>query len=339
MNEVAFYKKNRYLMGPKIIQIEITTQCPLRCPQCFIHDFPMKHMAFEQYMKHIEDGKECGLRGVVLFGGEPLCHPQIIDFIDYAYKNNIHITIYTSGWGINDELCHQILIYKDLLTLFISLNGSKKEVHNRSREGYNLTVNAMRALMRNEVPYSINWVSREDNVKDLPELRDLAQRYNAQSINIVSNKISSNYMVESPLSRHSYELIVSEVDSFPNFYSIENCNALLKNLVLKDGMNCNEFSGCTAGISSCSITIDGEYVPCLRLLYKEQFDSLKQYWKESKYLSQLREIRKKRSPNNACSGCKYIATCNYCKALSRDSYNDFDSGIKNCVIYESVVSE
>lgn len=39
--ELDFFKRNGYFPYPKTMQIEITTMCPLRCPQCFIHEFPI----------------------------------------------------------------------------------------------------------------------------------------------------------------------------------------------------------------------------------------------------------------------------------------------------------
>ena len=159
----------------------------------------------------------------------------------------------------------------------------------------------------------------------------LSHELGAVSINIVANKINSNYQVDSPLSLASYDIIKKEMEYNPDFYSIENCNMLLTNYILKDRPNHNLFSGCTAGISSCSITINSEYVPCLRLLYPEQHETLSDYWEQSITLKKLRDSHNKKV-ESYCNGCDYYHKCNYCRALSKETYFDFGIGLKDCQI-------
>ena len=167
--ELDFFKRNGYFPYPKTMQIEITTMCPLRCPQCFIHEFPHKHMDMQLFKNIIEEASLLGVKSVVLFGGEPLCHPNVEDMINYVICKNINVFIYTSGWNIQTL----IKIYKSnprLLKILISLNGSKKEIHELSRNGFALTYIAAQQLGVHDVQYGINWVSRHDNVRDLENL-------------------------------------------------------------------------------------------------------------------------------------------------------------------------
>lgn len=58
----------------------------------------------------------------------------------------------------------------ELLRILISLNGSKKEIHELSRDNFELTYNAAQQLGIRDVKYGINWVARHDNVRDLENL-------------------------------------------------------------------------------------------------------------------------------------------------------------------------
>lgn len=190
--DLDFFKRNGYFPYPKTMQIEITTMCPLRCPQCFIHEFPHKHMDMQLFKNIIEEASLLGVKSVVLFGGEPLCHPNVEDMINYVICKNITVFIYTSGWKIETL----IKIYQSnpkLLKILISLNGSKKEIHELSRNDFALTYIAAQQLGVHDVQYGINWVSRHDNVRDLENLIRIAKDLKAQYINIVGNKMASDY--------------------------------------------------------------------------------------------------------------------------------------------------
>ena len=325
--ELDFFKRNGYFQYPKTMQIEITTMCPLRCPQCFIHEFPHKHMDMQLFKNIIEEASLLGVKSVVLFGGEPLCHPNVEDMINYVICKNINVFIYTSGWNIQTL----IKIYKSnprLLKILISLNGSKKEIHELSRNGFALTYIAAQQLGVHDVQYGINWVSRHDNVRDLENLIRIAKDLKAQYINIVGNKMASDYSIQEPLTIEDYEYIRSVYIKYNDFLVIENCNAHLLNYSGKS----TALSGCTAGITNCSITIDGDYVPCLRLLHKEKYDSIASYWLQSKILDKLRSNLK---AGSNCQDCRYSKKCRFCRAISKTSYLTFENELPGCILKEA----
>lgn len=324
VNELEFFRKKRYYKYPKTMQIEITTACPLRCPQCFIDDFNAKYMPTDNYIKLVDEAAQLGVKGVVLFGGEPLLHNMIVEFASYAIRKNITVFIYTSGWNI-EKLFSLAKENRDKLKILVSLNGSTKNIHELSRDNYDLTISAMQKLQENGITYGVNWVSRHDNIDDLENVIQVAKTYAASYVNIVGNKISSNYQVIEPLTKLDYQKLLKVYRNNIKYLRIENCNAYLQNLTNQH----NAFAGCTAGILNCSVTIDGSFVPCLRLIYPEVFSSIEEYWNHSMVLKKLREDKK---GENDCLGCQYKNRCKYCKALSKTTYFDFNAGISNCVI-------
>lgn len=46
-NEIEFLKMKGYSATPKIVQMEVTGECPLSCPQCYKDLSGKKHMDIE----------------------------------------------------------------------------------------------------------------------------------------------------------------------------------------------------------------------------------------------------------------------------------------------------
>ena len=46
-NEIEFLKMKAYSATPKIVQMEVTRECPLSCPQCYKDLSGKKHMDIE----------------------------------------------------------------------------------------------------------------------------------------------------------------------------------------------------------------------------------------------------------------------------------------------------
>ena len=220
--ELDFFKRNGYFPYPRTMQIEITTMCPLRCPQCFINEFPHKHMDMQVFKKIIEEASSIGVKSIVLFGGEPMCHPNAEHMIKYVMSKKITVFIYTCGWKI-ETLMRAYQSNPELLRILISLNGSKKEIHELSRDNFELTYNAAQQLGLCDVQYGVNWVSRHDNVRDLENLIRIAKELKTQYINIVGNKMASGYSIQEPLTIEDYEYIRSLYSKYNDFLVIENC--------------------------------------------------------------------------------------------------------------------
>jgi MoaA/NifB/PqqE/SkfB family radical SAM enzyme len=326
-------RKCGHLKAPWIIQIEITNICPLNCPQCYKPEANKKRfMPFEDYCRHIDEAKELGVKTVVLIGGEPFLHKRILDMISYAIDRNLEAAIFTSGWGLKDsKFIDSIKQYKDKLHLLLSLNASIESINDLSRDGYQITKDAMQSLCQNGVKFGVNWVARHDNVGNFRQMVEFAKSYGAEFINIVCNKINGNGQVDSPLEKADFEYLsnILKNENHDGFITVQKCYDLL---ILKSlHLPRTALSGCQAGVSICSITCDNHYVPCLHLNYPEYFSSLKEYWEKSNTLAKLRAPKKY---GEACSGCKYVGSCRFCRAMSLRTHDDLACGLENCLLRE-----
>ena len=321
-------KETNCLAFPRILQIEITDKCPLRCPQCYRLELSEHHIDYEYLIQVIREGIDGGPRLFVLNGGEPLLYYKIEELLRFFEGKPIYVNCFSSGIGLNETVVH-LLKRNPSIRLCLSLNGSTEEINSKSRDGYKATINAMKLLAENNVNYGVHWVSRHDNVEDLYSLIEMLEENNCGFLSVGSNKLTHNRVVESKMNYSEFIKLKEFLMSYSGKLQImiENCFPEMNKEIF--GIN-NLFDGCGAGRTMCHITTDGHFAPCTHLHYYEKFNSILEYWNNSNILFHLR----KRDLRNfdQCMKCKMAIKCKMCLASSIDSYCDFDKGNVECYV-------
>lgn len=318
--ELNFLKQNGYYKFPNILQIEITRSCPFKCKQCYKPDSQNLHMDYIKLCELLDliNGK-CG--AISLNGGEPLMYPFILSILAKVSNMNVNVYLYSSGFGINKEIC-SIIKNSNNIHFYISLNGSSKTINNLSRDGFEYSVNAMRMLSDNNIEYGINWVARHDNVNDFKSLLQLASRNNATYVSVVESRLTGQKEETSFLSKEDLllsQIINGNAGSTP-IIMVDACFSKLTPLLSMKNKAIPIC--CTAGISRCTINYDFSFQPCTHLNYCEHFESLEEYWSASLILNKLR-LHKFRN-GGLCAKCRYSTLCEPCRATDLDIYNDLE---------------
>ena len=108
------------------MNIEITTNCPLHCPQCYCSLTGGKNIDPDTAIYWIKEGAKAGVKYVMLSGGETLCYPHIYELIEAAVKYCGFANVALSGYKFTQEVYEQLL-KAGVSGIFISLNGSQKK--------------------------------------------------------------------------------------------------------------------------------------------------------------------------------------------------------------------
>lgn len=324
--ELLFFKNHRYFKSPHYLQIGIIDYCPLNCPQCYKSDNDSDYMEIELFESIIFQAHKLGIGSIFLNGGEPLLHPNILRMIQMADQLNIGSTIFTSGYGLDEKFIKEI--YNSKLKISLSFNGSNKEVHSKSRDGFEITLDAAKLLKNSGISYQINWVARHDNVYNLPDLVEFGKIHGAYSINIVCNKITSKGEIISPLSYKDLLFLVKMVKDNPEYLVVQSCYGQLQAL-LGTPQN-NPLYGCQAGVRLMAVDTKGKYMPCTHLFHTEKFNSIEEYWHNSLKLKQLRSNNKM-----LCKTCNF---CRFCHSMSKDTHDNLEKGLENCVVREHIIN-
>lgn len=321
------------------MNIELTTTCPLHCPQCYCSLTGGKNIDLQTAIYWIKEGGKAGIKEVMLSGGETMCYPYIYDVIKAARTYCGHPNVALSGFRFT-QATYEKLVEAGIEGIFISLNGSTEEINSQSRDGFNLAISALKLLQKNQFPNTtINWVMHSNNADDFINVVKLAEKYDVANVVIIGVKPDSKKSLSTiPSKAQMYTIkdIVQAQKGKPHIF-IESCFSPLLALTLDTklfgNMNIGKNKGCHAGRSTFSVSVDGLLSPCRHLEYFEEYHSLEEYWENSKILKQLRDMDNEQ-PEEPCNSCRFMKYCRHCAAINSKLENRLFRGNKYCNLAE-----
>jgi len=209
----------------KKIYIEITNACNLSCPFCIKNQRKINYMTLENYKYIINKIKNYTKEIYLHILGQSLLHPNIIDFIEYANKENIEVNITTNGYLINN-----LNNNKNVHRLNISLH-SYNEIYKLDLDTYLNNIFSTIDKIKDKTFISLRlWVGNK-NTNYI--LKYINQRYNTNINNLENNtktKISSNLIIDT-----FHEFIWPDLNN--NYYNeVGKCKGLIDHIgILSDG--------------------------------------------------------------------------------------------------------
>ncbi|HPN32373.1 MAG TPA: radical SAM protein [bacterium] len=124
---------------PLFLDIEVTSNCNLKCPFCSTSqkmNNKNAYMKFNLYKKIIDEGAEKGLYGCKYnYRGEPLLHKELYSFVEYAKKKGLIDVYFNTNLQLLTENVANKLIDVGLDRISISIEGYKKSVYEKYRVG------------------------------------------------------------------------------------------------------------------------------------------------------------------------------------------------------------
>lgn len=321
---------------PRAMNLELTTCCPLHCPQCYCTLNGGKHLDYHIAVKRLQEAAEAGVVSVNLSGGETTCYPRLVDLVREARNVGISPNIATSGYHFTQELFDS-LCEAGIEGIYISLNGSQKEINELSRDGYQLAIDALKLLDMNHYQKSfINWVMHSNNADDFDNVVCIAEKYHINHLVILSFKPDSHHQLDSFPSSKQIVQIAEFIKNYRGHVKImiETCFSQLLAVCfetkLLGNLNVGLKKGCGAGRWMLNIDVDGRFSPCRHLDYYEQWDSLQDYWSKSSVLDTIRSIEEK--IHKPCCNCYYQTNCRHCLAINSKLHGELYLGFENCTL-------
>jgi len=123
---------------PKMLYIETTNKCNLRCVMCPRSVMKRKpgSIKFGFYKKIVDKASKEGIKWIRLHGfGEPLLHPDLVKMIEYAKRKHIQkVDFSTNAMLLNESLAEKI-IRAGLDEIQISMDGVTRETYEKIRVG------------------------------------------------------------------------------------------------------------------------------------------------------------------------------------------------------------
>jgi radical SAM protein with 4Fe4S-binding SPASM domain len=193
-----------------------------------------------------------------------------------------------------------------------------------------MALNGIKNCLENDIDVRIFTTLIKHNFYKLPEFVEFIKKLGVGGISFFDlNPVGKGYDLdeETRLTVEEYKKsvqVISEIndsedinlDILAPFNFHANSEYLNKMTLLSGGF-------CNAGISTLNISPGGYIQPCSRLrtdLGNAQISKIKEIWRESSILKQLRDRSKLKG---TCGRCDYKYFCGGCRANAYSDYNDY----------------
>ncbi len=338
--DVLYPHDFRAYSAPLIMNLELTTKCPLNCPQCYCDLSTGQNMDKETALYWIRQAASSGVQAVNLSGGETFCYPYLFELVAECARLNLEANVALSGYKCTLENLRE-LIKSGVADICISLNGSTNEINSLSRDGYDLAITALENLKKlNYNRTLINWVMHSFNATDFENMLTLAENFDVKTLAVMMFKPDKNSQMPSIPTRQQILDISKKIRSYNGKVQIEieECFSQLRAVVGERffvNLNTGISRGCGAGRDGLSISVDGYLTPCRHLFtMKEKFSTIADYWQNSKTLKLLRTAEDR--IDKPCATCKYKKNCLPCMAVVWNFKNELTMSDTKCPLPQQI---
>ena len=315
--------REQLLKQPQIgsFQIEITSKCNERCIHCYIpHEYKVSNMRPELYYKILDELDAMHVLNVTLSGGEPMTHPDFIEFLKAAKSRDFNVGILSNLTLLTDEIV-EIMKAGNPAFVQVSLYSMNPEHHDAIttvKGSFAKTKNAILKLVENNVPVQISCPVMKANKNDYVEVMEWAHAHKIRSetdyaIMAEYNHDTSNLV--NRLSSAECREVISQMLEADQDYREAILSDTFDSEVEKLSHD-DDSQFCGVGVSTCCVVSNGDVFPCpgwqSMVCGNLANDTLENIWKNSERLNYLRSIKRKDIPE--CLHCQEKAFCSPCLA-------------------------
>jgi radical SAM protein with 4Fe4S-binding SPASM domain len=328
-------------------QVEITGVCNMRCKHCRASDEAAVNIPLETMEKILifalaNSEKDFCL---TISGGEPFCHPLLLDVIKMAKVMAIkNIAITTNGSLVTDRLICQIEnIGVTNFYIQVSIDSSSSQAHDHFRGykgAFKKAIACLKMIAGSKIKPSIRSTILPDKINEMEEIIKLAIDCGVASVDMnpvvpVGRGAGKSDLLMSPVQKKIFfDKIVDCIKKYPNMdittedpLQFAYCSRLGA-----DYSNTAFFGGCIAGVASFSANSLGDITACA-LLPKIIVNVNLKTIEEIVYAYANSEIIKKlaeRRYSGKCGICNLNRVCGGCRAVAEGANNDYLSSDVTC---------
>jgi len=288
--------------NPISMEIEPTTSCNLRCPQCpsglreFTRNTGMLDLSL--YKKIIDEIHPDLVWLILYFQGEPFLNKQFLEFVKYASEKNIYTATSSNAHYFTDDMA-KATVECGLDRLIISIDGTTQDTYGKYRiggkidkviEGTQLLLKWKKELKKTTPHIIWQFIAFRHNEHQIPEIKKLARQIGVNELGIKTAQIY-DYQTSGNL--------IPEDESLARYKKTDD-GYVIKNKLLNQ---------CWRMWRGSVITWDGLVVPCCfdkdatHRFGDVSTQSFAEVWKSDKYMAFRQAILKSRKEIDICTNC------------------------------------
>lgn len=300
---------NRQL--PYNVFIELTYNCNLRCPHCYIQDSLTEEKKFldkEKVFEVLDDLEKMNTVNVFFTGGEATLHPDIVEILKYATSKNILVSLLTNGQLLTDKLLSEIKEIP-LYEIQLSLYGNEEE-HDSfvNKPGAFQKVNDVLRYLRKEK--GIGRAAYSLTKRNCNSFSNIFQEFHLQSIPM---GVTAAITPTAKGNKKPTELRVMDKELLKKVYQQANLSLY--------GSICN------AGVCRFRISPDGVVNPCEMMhhivfgnVFDKKFSDILQSQERRNWVSYFKNMK----DQCECNDCEKRSHCSYCPGVFYQEMGSFE---------------
>lgn len=329
----------------RMIAWEVTRSCNLSCVHCrasaergpYAGEF-----STQQCLRILDDIAGFSKPVIILTGGEPLMRKDIFEITEYGTKRGLRMVMAPNGTLIDEENARKMVV-SGIRRISISIDGATEENHDNFRQVDGAFEGALRGIehaKRVGLEFQINTTVTGANIKELPDILDLAIRLGAAAhhIFLIVPTGRAKEMKDDEIPSEEYERTLHwfydqrekvpihlKATCAPHYYRIlrQRAKEERKKIAFETHGLDAVTRGCLGGVSFCFISHTGQVQPCGYL--ELNCGNLKEFtfediWKKSKIFQSLRDFD---GYKGKCGICEYRFVCGGCRARAYELTGDY----------------
>lgn len=276
----------------RIFYFNITYGCNNSCVFCYSHNTThdsstYNEIPFDEFSSYLLRSKLTQNDRVILNGGEPLLHSELLELLKFTDNVGCETLIYTNGRLLLNLYHHN---FKNRFRFIVPIHGSEK-IHDKItgvKGSYNETIYALKKISESSNFYiDIKFIINNYIVSD-----DFAYEKFEESL---SNIVFNNYV-------HITKMAETVISRRNNINSVDDLHASKYTKRIFDYYKTKNYK--IKLFDTCIYDILDHYNPSINV----QEDEVDVYFKD---FSQERKIILHQTKEGNCSACKYK---NYCRS-------------------------
>lgn len=319
--EIADARDNGRLLT---MELETSHVCNLRCIYCYNGSGKKKHneLTLEEILDVVRQGVELGVRRVIVIGGgEPLMHPNIMEIIGYIREQGAAVDLFTNGMLITPEIARRL--YEWGVEPVVKCNSLKPEIqdylvnHKGAAERIQQSIRHLKEAGYPDDSHDmgVETIICSFNLAELPEMWRWARNQGIipyfEMITFQGNAKDRRDLNVSVEDLRKLFVELQRVDHEEYGFDWEPHPPIA-------ALNCSRHE------YSCTVTSRGYVLPCVGVdvtVGNIRHDSLRNILRDSPVISSLRNIRK--NIKGACRSCPEAAICYGCRGMAYHLTGDF----------------
>ena len=318
----------------------ITGRCNYRCMHCSVNapESPAPETPLPRICQLLDEMKECGLKNVVLIGGEPLIHKDFLQIVDEVSVRGMFITeIFSNGSLVTPALLDELERRGIRTTFMLSFDGVG--YHDRMRGVPGAEENfyrCVRLLRERQFPVACNMCITRESVQTIwPTIEKLSAMgvrsltvYPPVECGLWAGKAGTmgvtTEMIGEEYSKVIERFVAAGYPMDLNMYGMIYFSSALRKYALTPkwrnmGTDPDRTPACVTFARELNISPEGILSPCYALMSDEYVRrempnlhrmSLKQALTDSAF-TRIMEITQGdvRRRNGKCASCEFLSMC------------------------------